>query len=180
MKYFYGFIQNRYIKWITVGLCMLMIFAMSHLDAVRSWHMTGRTLVVLSNSHETVEGMDYDEEIQYYSDEEQNGDMLLLRKSAHVIEYFLLSGLLVNALWSRIAGASIDSFYYGRRGVAMAFLISLLYALFDEAHQLLVPGRTGDIIDVMIDALGGVLGAFTAVFMLRIIGKASHIDQIVD
>ena len=69
---------------------------------------------------------------------------LALRKLAHAAEYAVLGALLVRAT--------------GRGGVALA--VGTLYAVSDELHQALVPGRMGSPVDVAIDALGVACGVF--------------------
>ena len=63
-----------------------------------------------------------------------------LKKSAHILEYFILL-----LLWHKALG---------QKTPATAFLISLLYAFTDETHQLFVPGRGGLLQDVAIDSIG--------------------------
>jgi VanZ family protein len=67
---------------------------------------------------------------------------LILRKIAHAGEYAVLGGLLVRAT--------------GRSG--LAFALGVLYAVSDEIHQSLVPGRLGSPLDVAIDAAGVAVG----------------------
>jgi VanZ family protein len=70
---------------------------------------------------------------------------LLLRKLAHITEYAVLAFLL-------------------RRAVAtpVAFAAAVLYAVSDEFHQTFVRGREGRPRDVLIDAVGIVLGLLAA------------------
>ena len=42
----------------------------------------------------------------------------------------------------------------------VSILLSILYSCTDEIHQLFVSGRSGSIIDVMIDSIGIILGIF--------------------
>jgi len=72
---------------------------------------------------------------------------LILKKSAHVMEYGLLAFLLWRAL-SPGRGA------LSRPALVTAFLVSVLYALSDEYHQTFVPGRQGRLMDVGIDCGG--------------------------
>ena len=73
---------------------------------------------------------------------------LFVRKGAHVTEYMILGVLLFLTL-----GA------YGlRRVFSLALLTGVLYAALDEYHQRFVPGRSGEIKDVLIDACGLLLG----------------------
>lgn len=73
----------------------------------------------------------------------------MIRKCAHIAEYMLLT-----LLWNlTLAAASL------RRGfsIALAAVLSFLYAASDEWHQTFVPGRTGHAIDVGVDSIGIVL-----------------------
>lgn len=69
-----------------------------------------------------------------------------LRKAAHMGAYFILAGLLLWAL-----RAWLDS--PGRRAGAALLLTGLLAGL-DEFHQTFVPGRSGQVRDVLIDLTG--------------------------
>jgi VanZ family protein len=64
----------------------------------------------------------------------------LERKAAHVV--------LFGALWVVWWAA------FGRRLVAVAAALTVAYGAIDEFHQHHVPGRTGTVRDVAIDALG--------------------------
>ena len=66
---------------------------------------------------------------------------LVLRKVAHFTEFAVLGALLARA---------IREF--------PAFVAGLGYAIFDELHQMLVPGRAGTLLDVAIDAAGVLAG----------------------
>ena len=75
---------------------------------------------------------------------------LALRKAAHMAEYAVL-GLLT-------AGAFI-----GRRtsilaGILVPWCIASVYAVTDEIHQLFVPGRSGQVSDVLLDSAGVLAG----------------------
>lgn len=84
----------------------------------------------------------------------------LVRKAAHMTEFALL-GL----LWSvalRKSEAALER-------VGWVLLICVLTALTDESIQLFVPGRSGELRDVWIDFLGGILGVILVpIFILLI------------
>lgn len=75
---------------------------------------------------------------------------LFIRKTAHFSLYFLMSMTIyfVFAIWKKrylISGIISVSF-------------SFIYAILDEFHQSLVPGRTPLVKDVIIDTSGAILG----------------------
>ena len=51
----------------------------------------------------------------------------------------------------------------------MTIIIIILYSCSDEIHQLFIPGRSGEIRDVLIDTLGGFNGSifYKLYFKLR-------------
>jgi VanZ family protein len=44
-----------------------------------------------------------------------------------------------------------------RRGLLLAFLLTMIYAFSDEFHQSFVPGRTADPLDLVHDGFGAIL-----------------------
>lgn len=72
----------------------------------------------------------------------------LVRKAAHMGVFFVLTGLLLFALWR--LGAS------PRTQAWLALGLCALLAGADELHQTFVPGRDGKLPDVLIDLGGGV------------------------
>ena len=74
----------------------------------------------------------------------------LLRKLAHFSEYLLL-GLLLYALLRRKFSPAVSAL--------LAVMLAAGFALTDEWHQLSVPGRDGNLRDVLIDTAGAFTGA---------------------
>jgi VanZ family protein len=75
----------------------------------------------------------------------------LMRKSAHITEYALFSMLLYCSLGRR-------SRAWKKKTAICTLVVSALYSLSDEFHQLFVPGRGPSIFDSGIDTLGACLG----------------------
>jgi VanZ family protein len=71
----------------------------------------------------------------------------ILRKMAHVTEYFILTFLLWRAFKGSFNLKDFHLFIYP------AFF-SMLYAASDEFHQLFIPERHGCMRDVLIDSVG--------------------------
>lgn len=72
----------------------------------------------------------------------------IIRKSAHFVLY-TLGGIIICNLFNvyKIKYAKIVSALFG-----------IIYAIIDEVHQSYVPGRSAEIRDILIDAVGIILG----------------------
>ncbi len=77
----------------------------------------------------------------------------IIKKSAHILEYFTLSLLTFRAL--RESG--MDS----KKALIYALFFSSLYGISDEYHQSFTPGREPKIRDVIIDLTGSLLGVIS-------------------
>jgi VanZ family protein len=85
----------------------------------------------------------------------------IIRKLAHVTEYFIFGILLFRAF----RGDSLEP-----RALSWAFssfLVLALLAASDEFHQSLTAERTASIVDVGIDSFGGFLAMCVSAFWLR-------------
>ena len=78
---------------------------------------------------------------------------ILIRKTAHFMEYAILFFLAANYFKE----------FNNPKYLFIALLFSILCAFFDEFHQLFVDGRSGQIKDVLIDSMG----AFVTLLILR-------------
>jgi VanZ family protein len=72
----------------------------------------------------------------------------LVRKSAHFVEYFIFSLLILRAIRGDLRGARL-------RWALAAIALVAGYAALDEFHQLFVAGRTASPWDVLLDTTGG-------------------------
>ena len=88
-----------------------------------------------------------------------------LRKLAHLCEYALL-GLLLRLLCMS----------YGLQAPWLPFAVGTAYAAADEIHQLFVPGRTGMLVDVVIDAIGVLLGIYS-LSLIRKFRRKKHVHD---
>ncbi|MFZ5621985.1 MAG: VanZ family protein [Pseudomonadota bacterium] len=84
-------------------------------------------------------------------------------KVVHLVAYGLLGALLLGALPLRAGG-------YTRGQVLLAAMIGSLYGISDEWHQFFVPGRSMDMLDMLADAAGALLGAW---LVKLVVGKRS-------
>lgn len=87
----------------------------------------------------------------------------VVRKGAHFAEYLVLGMCLLVNVW--------DCRENLRRkpglDAGLAWALGALYAMTDEFHQLFVPGRSGELRDVCIDAAGVLCGVVVMRLMRR-------------
>lgn len=91
----------------------------------------------------------------------------LIRKSAHVTEYFVFSLLLLH-------GIRAGRKEWRLRWALIALGVAALYASSDELHQIFVPGRHASPWDVTIDVTGAAL-AQVAFYLFARWGKPQTI-----
>ena len=149
---------RTYVLLILTIMWMILIFSMSAKPADESTEISiavGRIYCELF--YPGYSEMTEDE--QLYTAEDIDHP---LRKVAHVTEYAVLGTLV-----SLSAGELLSD---RKKQFSTALIISALYAAADELHQLFVPGRSGEIRDVLIDICGvfiGVLIIAVIVFLQR-------------
>lgn len=72
-----------------------------------------------------------------------------IRKCGHMTEFAILGVLLL---------LTLSAYTYSSWRWAAAFIGGVVYAASDEIHQLFIPGRSGQITDVLIDSAGLLIG----------------------
>ena len=116
---------------VLVILWMVFIFVMSSFTAGESAKQSGRIVRFIATILNT-------NNLRLISH--------IIRKTAHFIEYFIL-GLFVSNMFNKYN----KLIYFG-------IIVCTIYAISDELHQLLVPGRSCQIGDILIDSMGAILG----------------------
>lgn len=135
------------LSWAAVLLWMTVIFLSSAQPAQVSGASSKGIVVKLVQAAERVKWVE--------PGKSEDSDLMgawdhYFRKCTHAAVYFILALLTVNAL-SR-------SGVKGKKRYLLAFLLCALYAGSDEFHQLFVPGRGGQVRDVLIDSAGAAAG----------------------
>ena len=140
------------LSWMAVILWMLFIFYLSAQPAEQSNQLSsGITQAIIKLLGKLVPGIEAD----------LNSFSYFVRKNAHFVAYLVLGLLSSNAL-----GKSKP---YSLRSSLLILLICVMYAISDEVHQLFVPGRSGQVTDVLIDSAGAIagIGLYFIVMKLR-------------
>lgn len=83
-----------------------------------------------------------------------------IRKTAHAMEYAVLGFF--------IAGIFTDQKKLRKWRILLPWVIGAAYAATDEFHQLFVPGRSGQISDVILDSAGVALGVLVMIGLEKI------------
>lgn len=140
----------RIILWISVIGTAIMIFMFSSQPGDTSWNTSG-TIV------EQVVQLTYPEYENLLPEKQESVYLtyqMIIRKSAHFLEFALLGFLIKLLFWS-----------YGKPNTSgwWAWGISTGYAALDEIHQLFMQNRAGMWQDVCIDSLGALAGVLCAI-----------------
>lgn len=93
-----------------------------------------------------------------------------VRKGAHLGVYSVLGILIINFVLEYLA---INS-----KSIFISLFFSFLYACSDEIHQLLIPGRSGQISDVLLDTFGSLIGILLFLLIVRKCFKSEQKERI--
>jgi len=151
MCYNYYGDNMKCLKLILVILWMIVIFSFSNQKAVESTKLSDGLILKTVRIIEKITNKEY-------SDEEILEKFVKpVRKLAHFTIYLIL-GVLVYLY--------IKEFNISNKFI-ISLLICVLYAISDEIHQLFIVGRSGKILDVLIDSLG----SLTGIFIMKKVGR---------
>ncbi|MBR5535642.1 MAG: VanZ family protein [Clostridia bacterium] len=137
---------KRIVLWVLVISCMSTIFIFSHQSAEVSHDLSNTLLYKILDTVGVFNDMQKSARI-----EAAEFLHFLLRKLAHFSIYAFL-GMLVYLL--------MRSGYEIKNALSLTFapVVCVVYAISDEVHQLYIPGRSGEVRDVLIDTAGAAVG----------------------
>ena len=127
---------------VLLVIWMAFIFSMSSQNSEVSSNTSGGTIKMILSA--TPKFTEQPEEVQENVVENLQ---FITRKSAHFIEYMILSILVTNV---------VNLYLNKKRSILITVIFVFLYACSDEFHQLFVQGRQGSFRDVLIDTAGGI------------------------
>lgn len=123
--------MKKKVSLILLILWMIFIFVMSSFNANDSGNQSGIIVSFISS-------------IFNISDTKLLS--LIIRKSAHFTEYFILGILSINYIIKY------------KKNIKYSYLMCIIYAISDEIHQIFVSGRSCQITDIFIDSVGAIIG----------------------
>lgn len=142
---------RKFLYWIPALIVMIIIFYFSSKTGTESNSQSDPiVLSILRTLH-------LSENIKLFI-------TLLVRKFGHISEFALLGFCVSFALTKSF---SLNWF----KTETYAILISYIYALTDELHQLFVPERSGRFSDTLIDLVGIVIGSLLFVLVYKLWSK---------
>lgn len=125
---------KKIILWILLLGWMALIFMLSNQNGTLSEKTSNGVLSFVSNTLSL------------------HVSPFLIRKTAHAIEYTILS-LLMILLIKEYRNVNFSIYIY-------VLFISVIYATSDELHQIFISGRSAQVLDVLIDTCGIIIGIF--------------------
>ena len=150
--------RTKILYWIPVVVIMIIIFSLSMDGSTASDYKSNGIADIIINTF-NLKNIN-----PFYLN-------VLIRKIAHFGIYFLLGVFIINALYKTTNLSYFNIFI-------ISIIISLLYACSDELHQYFVPGRSGEIRDVMIDLAGAGLSIMIYYFYIKLFVKEKKYDRI--
>ena len=125
--------MKKIIKTILWFAWLVLIFCLSNENGMQSSSLSNGLLLHIANFFKV-------SDIDWFVDTFG----LIIRKGAHFSEYFILYILTIECFRE----------YKVNHLVLISFLFCVIYASFDEFHQLFIDGRCGQFKDVLIDSIG--------------------------
>ena len=86
-----------------------------------------------------------------------------VRKTAHMTEYFLLALSLQLPLYCYLKQKLSTKIRF-----IIGFFMTVIIAIIDESYQTTIPGRSGNLLDVCIDSIGGLLAIIFLIILCYI------------
>ena len=129
-------ILTKRVSFALLVIWLIIIFIFSSMSGVKSSNLS--RVILSSVTNNVVKRTDVFDLLH-----------LLLRKSAHICEYIILSAL----------AYSYFKYYIDRNNLLYISILIFVAvcSIIDEYHQLFISGRTGKLIDVLIDIAGAII-----------------------
>ena len=147
--------KKQIIYMFLIIIWMIVVFTFSNEPAEKSSKVSGgiteKVVHVITKDNEKV------------TQTQKDTIETIIRKCAHFVLYAIGGYLVANFVNTTKA--------QDRRILLYAILFTFTYAITDEVHQLFVPGRSGEIRDVIIDTAGGSCGAVLFWILRKIIRR---------
>lgn len=147
--------MKKYFKIIFLIIWIIFIFYNSLQNGVKSNEASGTFVNLIYNLFNSLK-----------ININVNTLSIIIRKSAHVIEFLILGILIYINLKDNIK----DKYFY-----LYLILLPIVIAILDESIQTFIDGRSGNFIDVLIDSFGSILGIYIIILITKLLNKKKKI-----
>ena len=144
--------SKRIITLILIIIWMIVVFCFSNQTAEQSTKLSEGIAQKTSKS------------LKIENNKQKNTETII-RKIAHFALY-ALGGIL---MYEHFKTYNIK----GKNKIIFSQITGSLYAVTDEIHQIFIPGRSGEVLDVFIDSLGIIAG----ILLIIIINKKITLEK---
>lgn len=152
----------RIILLVMIIFTSASIFGFSNQNAEKSSSLSGKITKIIVNR---IPNMQQKNQVEIEKIENRMEN--IVRKLAHYSIYTFF-GLLIMLFISTYNLKELDK-------VSISLISGVIYAITDEIHQLFVPGRSGQITDIMLDSLGILTGIFISLLILELYKRVRSI-----
>ena len=147
---------RKILSILLIIIWMITIFNFSHQQGTGSSKTSETVSRIIVNIYD----------INKHLNEEEKNELIeiinpIIRKMAHFTIYMLGGILLINYIHLFLLEIEKEMLY--------SACIGIIYAITDEIHQLFIVGRSGSIIDVLIDSIGIFTGISIFLFINKIV-----------
>ena len=146
----------RVILIVLLAWTFIIIFNFSNENAEKSSKTSQKVTEAITLNIKSIQELEVKEKIKVIDKVES-----VVRKIAHFSIYTLV-GFLLMLLFNTYKIKEKNKWI-------SSLIIGAIYAASDELHQRFIPGRSGELTDVIIDACGVICGILIAVLTIRII-----------
>ena len=138
--------MKKIISYILLIFWMIVIFLLSHQTSDISGGASGSliydTLYFICNIF-SINTVNLNEFIEIIHEP--------VREAMHALEYLILGILTINALYQSEIRKNI---------IIISIIFCFAYSLIDEIHQIFIDGRTFQLFDLFMDAIGYIIGTY--------------------
>ena len=156
-------LQKKWIRWVSSGIVLVIMIAIFISSDMKGEQSEGLSYpvgnkVITSGALNGVKSL-----VEETGEDFSHFVQVLVRKSAHFLAFLLLGGALFVCYESWLGEGKLNWIW--------SIMVGVVYAASDEWHQTTVPGRSGRMTDVLIDAAGIVVGVLAAMGIVWLIKK---------
>lgn len=148
--------NNKFLMWSLIAILAVQTWIISFFSSQPATESAEVSGIIVEKLKQFIVFIAGDE---YCSEDSRDLLQFIVRKLAHIYNFFVI-GCTVSVM-KVVFSQTISDCLWVSYGLALA--------VFDECHQLFVPGRGGQLSDVCVDFMGVLLGYVTICLIYRMV-----------